>query len=294
MTSSLSACVHEHEAARAVGVLGHAGEAGLAEQRALLVARHAADADAVAQQVGREVAKWALDGSTSGFSAGDAQQRHRSSSHWLVCTLNSMVREALLTSVTCTWPWVSCHISQLSTVPKASSPRSAASRAPGTWSSSHCSLVVDMAREGLQLNLRNALHAAGQNEPTLNMESSIKSNGDRHATRFSVRPMPGPDASQKLLLVSFQETTLPIPGKRPRGKGVAPGDAELRRVEELEYELAYNKENLQATIEEQQASNEELKSTNEELQSTNEELQSTNEELETSKEESNTVSNQVR
>src|SRR6218665_118275 len=45
--------VHQHEAARAVGVLGHAGgKAGLAEQRALLVARHAADAYAVAEQIG--------------------------------------------------------------------------------------------------------------------------------------------------------------------------------------------------------------------------------------------------
>jgi len=64
-------------------------------------------------------------------------------------------------------------------------------------------------------------------------------------------------------------------------------------VEELERELAYNKENLQATIEEQQASNEELKSTNEELQSTNEELQSTNEELETSKEELQSVNEEM-
>jgi hypothetical protein len=62
--------VHEHEAARAVGVLGHAGaEAGLAEQRALLVARHAANADGVAQQIGGDVAEMALDGSTSGSSA---------------------------------------------------------------------------------------------------------------------------------------------------------------------------------------------------------------------------------
>ena len=37
---------------------------------------------------------------------------------------NSIVREALLTSVACTRPPVSFHISQLSTVPKASSPRS--------------------------------------------------------------------------------------------------------------------------------------------------------------------------
>ena len=66
-----------------------------------------------------------------------------SSSHWLVRTLNSMVRAALLTSVACTAPPVSCHISQLSMVPNASSPRSAWARAPGTLSSSHLSLVPE-------------------------------------------------------------------------------------------------------------------------------------------------------
>ena len=55
----------------------------------------------------------------------------------------SMVREALLTSVACSAPPVSCHISQLSMVPKASSPRSACARAPGTLSSSHLSLVPE-------------------------------------------------------------------------------------------------------------------------------------------------------
>jgi two-component system CheB/CheR fusion protein len=67
----------------------------------------------------------------------------------------------------------------------------------------------------------------------------------------------------------------------------------LGRVEELERDLSYTRENLQATIEEQQASNEELKSTNEEMQSTNEELQSTNEELETSKEELQSVNEEL-
>ncbi|MDD4930122.1 MAG: PAS domain-containing protein [Gallionella sp.] len=76
-------------------------------------------------------------------------------------------------------------------------------------------------------------------------------------------------------------------------KGVVLAHAEFERVGELERELAYTKENLQATIEEQQASNEELKSTNEELQSTNEELQSTNEELETSKEELQSVNEEL-
>ncbi len=51
------------------------------------------------------------------------------------------------------------------------------------------------------------------------------------------------------------------------------------RIEELEQELKFTRENLQATIEELQTSNEELIASNEELQSTNEELQSVNEEL---------------
>jgi two-component system CheB/CheR fusion protein len=151
--------------------------------------------------------------------------------------------------------------------------------------------IVEMAREGLQLHLRNAVIAAAvENEATLNHEVPVKSNGDFHLVSFSVRSMPGPDGRQ-LLLISFQDVVPPASGKR--GKAVTPGKAELQRIEEVERELAYTKENLQATIEEQQASNEELKSTNEELQSTNEELQSTNEELETSKEELQSVNEEL-
>ena len=118
-----------------------------------------------------------------------------------------------------------------------------------------------------------------------------------------MRPLPAADASQGMLLVSFQEVanaqsekpatkTPAAKGKAARGKAVAVS-AEQLRIEELERELAYTKENLHATIEEQQASNEELKSTNEEMQSTNEELQSTNEELETSKEELQSVNEEL-
>jgi two-component system CheB/CheR fusion protein len=79
--------------------------------------------------------------------------------------------------------------------------------------------------------------------------------------------------------------------KRKRRGSVSP--AEAARIAELERDLTYTRENLQATIEEQQASTEELKSTNEEMQSTNEELQSTNEELETSKEELQSVNEEL-
>lgn len=163
--------------------------------------------------------------------------------------------------------------------------------------------VIEMAREGLQLELRAAIHAAAENgTPTLGCMASFGSPGDYQSVNFSVRPLPYQGTPNSLLLVSFQDVVAAQPplavdrqsvsAKPARGKAVASVD-ELRRVEQLERELAYTKENLHATIEEQQASNEELKSTNEEMQSTNEELQSTNEELETSKEELQSVNEEL-
>jgi len=162
--------------------------------------------------------------------------------------------------------------------------------------------VIEMAREGLQMELRTAIQTAGQGAPVLNREVSFCGNGDFHGACFSVRPLPHPNADSGLLLVSFQDAPViktatsaaihPAPGRVARGKS-GTGPAYLHRIEELERELAYTKETLHATIEEQQASNEELKSTNEEMQSTNEELQSTNEELETSKEELQSVNEEL-
>ena len=151
--------------------------------------------------------------------------------------------------------------------------------------------VIEMAREGLQLELRAAIHnAATQGTLTLCRDLCVRDYAcDSQGVHISVRPLPVPDAARGLLLVSFQDVLCvtpekSAPGKPARGSRAKPG-AEPGRVEELERELAYTRENLQAAIEEQQASNEEMKSINEDLQSANEELQSTNEELETSKEE---------
>lgn len=154
--------------------------------------------------------------------------------------------------------------------------------------------VLDMAREGLQQELRTAIHAADQGVPILNRGAVVKNADAVQTVSLSVRPLA--NAGERLLLVSFQEgareSSEAAPPKRGRGHRAA-GPAGVRRIEDLEHELAYTKENLQATIEEQQASNEELKSTNEEIQSTNEELQSTNEELETSKEELQSVNEEL-
>jgi two-component system CheB/CheR fusion protein len=160
--------------------------------------------------------------------------------------------------------------------------------------------VVEMARPGLQLELRAALLAAASlAKPTLNREVTLPGDdGGNRTVSLSVRPLPGFAANgENLLLVSFQDVAAPTATRRPRAKGgkgaIAPASADALRVGELEREVAYARENLQSTIEAQQASNEELKSANEELQSTNEELQSTNEELETSKEELQSLNEEV-
>ena len=148
--------------------------------------------------------------------------------------------------------------------------------------------AVEMARDGLPLELRTALRNAGElGVPTLERELPVKTNGGFSTVALSVRPVA--NEKQNLMLVSFQDVAHATPKPRARrSSGASAG-----RIEEMERELAYTRESLQATIEEQQASNEELKSANEEMQSTNEELQSTNEELETSKEELQSVNEEL-
>ena len=153
--------------------------------------------------------------------------------------------------------------------------------------------IIDMARDGLHTELRNALQKASKsNEPTLNREIPIKTSDGVVSISLSVRPFVDPQSNRPLLLIIFQDLikpknfrkTLPTKGTKKSDKSY---------IEELERNLALANDSLQSTVEEQQASNEELQSTNEELQSTNEELQSTNEELETSKEELQSINEEL-
>jgi two-component system CheB/CheR fusion protein len=151
--------------------------------------------------------------------------------------------------------------------------------------------IIEMAREGLAMELRAAIHIAASEEARiLNRQIQVKTNGDFTPVNLSVRPISCLEANQNLLLISFQDmpVTLAKPVRRRTAKSGDQG-----RIEELEHELEQLKNSYRTSAEEQQASNEELQSTNEELQSTNEELQSTNEELETSKEELQSVNEEL-
>ena len=162
--------------------------------------------------------------------------------------------------------------------------------APGQISTS----VIDMAREGLQLDVRSAIQKASAKKTTVVVKGlRVRTNDGIRGVDLTVRPLTDLEPARELLLISFEETKQPPAKKRRSGKSSGTGEQGSQRIEQLEQDLAYTKENLQATIEEMQAANEELKSSNEELQSTNEELQSTNEELETSKEELQSVNEEI-
>ena len=164
--------------------------------------------------------------------------------------------------------------------------------APGTPSHN----VLEMAREGLKSELRDALRiAVDEHQPTLNRLLNIRDGIAVQPLSLSVRLLSDPGAEQPLLLVSFQDIARP---KTARASKKPPGNAptlstEARRIASLEAALEQARQSMQSLSDEQQTSSADLKSLNEELQSTNEELQSSNEELETSKEELQSVNEEL-
>jgi len=150
--------------------------------------------------------------------------------------------------------------------------------------------LITMARRGLRLDLRAALHRARETGETATIENiPVEVNGDAQLIRLTVLPVT--EGNETLHIVLFSDI-----GPATRGEKPADGanDSEDGTVQQLERELQTTKERLQSTIEEFDTSSEELKSSNEELLSVNEELQSANEELETSKEEIQSINEELQ
>lgn len=152
--------------------------------------------------------------------------------------------------------------------------------------------INEMAREGLQFELRSAIQSAVNTKDEVIFEGlRVKINGGHVFTTLKVKPL-DLETDGRLLIVSFADVKLKEDVKEDKVKLdiVTKGDEKIR---ELENELKLTKERLNITIEDMKSSNEELRSANEELQSMNEETQSTNEELETSKEELQSINEEM-
>jgi two-component system CheB/CheR fusion protein len=156
--------------------------------------------------------------------------------------------------------------------------------------------LLKMAREGLLVELRNAIGKAKKENVVVgkrNLEiknGNENGNGEDSQTRavsFDVIPISLGGLKNVYLMIVFQDTPRDTPDQAEPRRARPVGEAETatRRTAKLEEELAATKEYLQSVIETQEATNEELQSANEEILSSNEELQSTNEEMETAKEE---------
>lgn len=140
--------------------------------------------------------------------------------------------------------------------------------------------LLAIARKGLRLELRTALHeAAEQHRAVVRDRVEMQMEGGVRYVRLTVEPLK--NGQDTLYLVVFIDLDSPAPRVAALpAAGNSGGDAVI-----LEQELKETRDRLQGAIEEYETTLEELKAGNEELVSVNEELQSTNEELETSKEE---------
>jgi two-component system CheB/CheR fusion protein len=150
--------------------------------------------------------------------------------------------------------------------------------------------LLEIAKEGLSLKLRAALHqAANEGKPVVMESVPLTREQGAPFARVTVAPLVRRGEAEPLLAVIFED----IPRPAPAGVEPVRSRESETAVQQLEDELRVTQQDLQSTIGDLQASNEELRVANEEVVSSNEELQSTNEELETSKEELQSVNEEL-
>jgi two-component system, chemotaxis family, CheB/CheR fusion protein len=156
--------------------------------------------------------------------------------------------------------------------------------------------VLKMARPGLMLPLRAAINEAKkQAEPV--WEKNVRFVEGARARFVNIQVIPLKNLPERCYLILFEDVTKAGPARggaalaapvAAHSVGRKPGPAtrnEIRRIEEMERDLAAARDFAQSLQEQHESASAELQASHEEGQSANEELQSIIEELETSKEE---------
>ncbi|MEM8737399.1 MAG: chemotaxis protein CheB [Planctomycetota bacterium] len=146
--------------------------------------------------------------------------------------------------------------------------------------------VLDLVGEEMKSALAGALHHASRDNKLVRY-SGVRFPSENGSVLASmvVEPIHDPRTRTTHLMVRFDVESRPNELHEASGETASleidldVAEATRQRVGDLESELQYARENLQATVEELETANEELQASNEELVASNEELQSTNEEL---------------
>ena len=155
--------------------------------------------------------------------------------------------------------------------------------------------ILNLAREGLRIDLSSALRVArSSSKIETRKKLSVKTNGNLQLINLHVCPLNKPKELAGRFLVVFEDIDSEPTAESSNQSDMDNSLPDFQRLTELERELQITREIHQTTLEELESSNEELKSTNEEMQSANEELQSTNEELESSKEELQSLNEELQ
>ncbi len=149
--------------------------------------------------------------------------------------------------------------------------------------------IAKMASRDLAIPLATGIQKVFRTGEKLSYTNiSFQHHEQNKTIRIRIVPLPEIKGHDPLVAVFFEE----IDKQQPINRETITydvGEETHQRINDLEQELQFARENLQATIEELETSNEELQATNEELLASNEELQSTNEELQSTNEELYTV-----
>jgi two-component system, chemotaxis family, CheB/CheR fusion protein len=164
-------------------------------------------------------------------------------------------------------------------------------------------LTADLLRQvrpELHLELRAALfHAFNTGKTVLTKPVAVAFNGHARRVAISIRLQHGEDersvdALKQALVFFLEDETTELAPEKDASEAYHQDERNQALISQLEADVNYLREQLQAVTEEYESSNEEMKASNEELQSINEEYRSTAEELETSKEELQSVNEELQ
>ena len=148
--------------------------------------------------------------------------------------------------------------------------------------------LLNAVHPALRVEVRTALFRATRGQTSVSTSPILlELEGVPRLVTVHIRPTPGTEAEEALILVVFELATELV--EAPQSAPSSP-DPVARYLDEENQHL---KEQLSATVEQYEAALEELKASNEELLSMNEETRSTAEELETSKEELHSINEEL-
>jgi two-component system CheB/CheR fusion protein len=150
--------------------------------------------------------------------------------------------------------------------------------------------AAKLAHKDLAIPLTTGLQKVFKSREELTYTNiHLRSEADNRVVRMRLKPMPTKKTQAMLVAILIEADQKVTRHEDPDSQTYDIGREAEQRINDLESELQFTRENLQATVEELETSNEELQATNEELLASNEELQSTNEELQSVNEELYTV-----